>query len=95
MPSCWTIVVPTNSHFEVGKLALEHGCDLLIEKPITPTTAEADELIRVAAEKGRIIQVGHIERFNGAVRACEPYLENHTAWRLSFVVASTSPSFST
>jgi predicted dehydrogenase len=71
-----TIVVPTNSHFEVGKLALEHGCDLLIEKPITPTTAEADELIRVAAEKGRIIQVGHIERFNGAVRACEPYLEN-------------------
>lgn len=71
-----TIVVPTSSHFEVGKLALEHGCDLLIEKPITPTTAEADELIRLAAEQGRIIQVGHIERFNGAVRACEPYLEN-------------------
>jgi predicted dehydrogenase len=55
---------------------MEHGCDLLIEKPITPTTVEADELIRFAAEKGRIIQVGHIERFNGAVRACEPYLEN-------------------
>ncbi|NIN71318.1 MAG: Gfo/Idh/MocA family oxidoreductase [Gemmatimonadetes bacterium] len=71
-----TIVVPTSSHFEVGKLALEHGCDLLIEKPITPTTAEADELIRLAAEQGRVIQVGHIERFNGAVRACEPYLEN-------------------
>jgi predicted dehydrogenase len=71
-----TIVVPTSSHFEVGKLAMEHGCDLLIEKPITPTTVEADELIRFAAEKGRIIQVGHIERFNGAVRACEPYLEN-------------------
>ncbi len=71
-----TIVVPTSSHFEVGKLALEHGCDLLIEKPITPTTDEADRLIRLAAERDRIIQVGHIERFNGAVRACEPYLEN-------------------
>lgn len=71
-----TIVVPTSSHFEMGKLALEYGCDLLIEKPITPTTAEADELIRLAAERDRIIQVGHIERFNGAVRACEPYLEN-------------------
>jgi predicted dehydrogenase len=71
-----TVVVPTRSHFEVAALALEHGCDLLIEKPITPTTAEADELIRIAAQQDRIIQVGHIERFNGAVRACEPYLEN-------------------
>ncbi|MGD2155058.1 MAG: Gfo/Idh/MocA family oxidoreductase, partial [Gemmatimonadales bacterium] len=71
-----TIVVPTSSHFEVGMLALDHGCDLLIEKPITPTTAEADELIRRAAQRDRIIQVGHIERFNSAVRACEPYLES-------------------
>ncbi len=71
-----TIVVPTISHFDVAKSALQHGCDLLIEKPITPTTAEADELIRIASEQGRIIQVGHIERFNGAVRACEPYLED-------------------
>jgi len=71
-----TIVVPTSSHFEVGMMALDHGCDLLIEKPITPTTAEADELIRRAAERDRIIQVGHIERFNAAVRACEPYLES-------------------
>ncbi len=70
-----TIAVPTSSHFEIGMLALEHDCDLLIEKPITPTTAEADELIRLAAERDRIIQVGHIERFNGAVRACVPHLE--------------------
>ncbi len=70
------IAVPTSSHFEVGKLALEQGCDLLIEKPITETTAEADELIRLAAANDRIVQVGHIERFNGAVRACEPYLED-------------------
>ncbi len=71
-----TIAVPTSSHFDVGVVALEHGCDLLIEKPITTTTDEADRLIALAEEKSRIIQVGHIERFNGAVRACEPYLEN-------------------
>lgn len=70
------IAVSTNSHFDVGVIALEHECDLLIEKPITTTTDEADQLISLAEEKGRIIQVGHIERFNGAVRACEPYLEN-------------------
>jgi predicted dehydrogenase len=71
-----TIAVPTSSHFEVGKAALEHECDVLIEKPITPTTQEADELISLASAKERIIQVGHIERFNGAVRACESYLDN-------------------
>jgi predicted dehydrogenase len=71
-----TIAVPTISHFDVGKVALDRGCDLLIEKPITTTTAEADKLIAIAAENDRIIQVGHIERFNGAVRACEPYLED-------------------
>jgi predicted dehydrogenase len=71
-----TIVVPTVSHYEVGEAALQRGCDLLIEKPITTTTAEADALIDLARRNGRLIQVGHIERFNGAVRACEPYLDN-------------------
>ncbi len=70
-----TVAVPTSAHFEVGRSGLEAGRDILIEKPITSTTAEADELIRLAAETERIIQVGHIERFNGAVRACEPYLD--------------------
>ena len=69
------IAVPTSQHFEVGRVALEHGCDLLIEKPITAGTDEADQLIELAEAQGRIIQVGHIERFNGAVRACEPYLD--------------------
>lgn len=71
-----TVVVPTSLHHEVGKAALEHGCHVLIEKPITSNLAEADELIQIAAARGRLVQVGHIERFNGAVRACEPYLEN-------------------
>jgi predicted dehydrogenase len=71
-----TIAVPTSQHFEVARSALQHDCHLLIEKPITPTVAEADELIGLASERNRLIQVGHIERFNGAVRACEPYLDN-------------------
>jgi predicted dehydrogenase len=60
----------------VARAAIEHNCHLLIEKPITTTTVEADDLIERAAAKGLIIQVGHIERFNGAVRACEPHLDN-------------------
>ncbi len=71
-----TVAVPTSQHFDVGVAALQHECDLLIEKPITSTTDEADRLIDLAQQKNRIIQVGHIERFNGAVRACEPYLED-------------------
>ncbi|MFQ5551265.1 MAG: Gfo/Idh/MocA family protein, partial [Gemmatimonadales bacterium] len=70
------VAVPTRSHFEVGRRAIERGCDLLIEKPITTSTAEADELISLGAQHGRVIQVGHIERFNSAVRACDSYLEN-------------------
>ncbi len=70
------VVVPTSAHHEVARAAIEHNCHLLIEKPITTTTVEADDLIERAAAKGLIIQVGHIERFNGAVRACEPHLDN-------------------
>ncbi len=70
------VAVPTSSHLDVGRYALEHDCDVLIEKPIATSTAEADELIRLGAEKDRVIQVGHIERFNGAVRAWEAHLDN-------------------
>jgi predicted dehydrogenase len=70
-----TVAVPTQAHFDVATQALAHDCDLLIEKPVTSTVSEADELIRRAEERSRIIQVGHIERFNCAVRACEPYLD--------------------
>ncbi len=70
------IVVPTSSHFEVARTALERGLHVFIEKPMTTTVAEADELIELARRRNRLIQVGHVERFNGAVRACEPYLDN-------------------
>ena len=62
-----SVAVPTVDHHRVAKLALEAGKDVLVEKPITTTLAEADDLIRVANERGRILQVGHIERFNPAV----------------------------
>ncbi len=61
------IAVPTVAHAEVGCTLLEAGLDVIVEKPIAPTLAEADRLIAAAAHNGRILQVGHLERFNPAV----------------------------
>ena len=63
------IVTPTSTHFELARQALGHDCHLFIEKPITAREQEAEEIIRLAKEKNRIIQVGHIERFNPAILA--------------------------
>ena len=68
-----TIATPTSTHFEVAKLALQQGKHVFIEKPITETIAEADELIRLAKQNNVLIQVGHIERFNAAILAVEKY----------------------
>jgi len=70
-----SIVVPTSLHYNVAKEFLNQGIHVLIEKPITKTLSEADELIEIAKEKNLILQVGHIERFNSAVMAIEPYLK--------------------
>jgi len=70
-----TIVVPTPSHYEVAKAALSRGKHLLIEKPIAATLAEADELLALAARTGALIQTGHVERFNRAIRAALPHVE--------------------
>ena len=70
-----SIAVPTEAHFNVAKLFLKAGIHVLIEKPLTKTLEEADELIKIAKDKKLILQVGHIERFNPAVRAVEPYLK--------------------
>jgi predicted dehydrogenase len=71
-----SVAVPTVLHLEVAKALMEAGVDVLIEKPLATTLAEADELIRVAAEHQRVAQVGHLERFNPAVRATLPLI-NH------------------
>ena len=70
-----TVVVPTSAHVEVGVAVLERGIHALIEKPLADTLPGAEQLVRVARERGVVLQVGHVERFNRAVRAAAPYLE--------------------
>ncbi|HWZ60303.1 MAG TPA: Gfo/Idh/MocA family oxidoreductase [Gemmatimonadaceae bacterium] len=70
-----TVVVPTPAHFEVAKTALAHGRHLLIEKPLVTTVEEGDELVRLAQAAGVLVQTGHVERFNRAIRAALPYVE--------------------
>lgn len=70
-----TVVVPTPAHVEVGLAVLSRGLSALVEKPLAETVAGAEALVRRAAETGALLQVGHVERFNRAVRAATPYLE--------------------
>jgi predicted dehydrogenase len=78
-----SLVVPTTTHHPLAKTILESGKDLLIEKPITETVEQAEELISIAQRKGVILQVGHIERFNPALQAIEKrevdpkFIESH------------------
>lgn len=67
------IATSTSSHFEIAQKALNAGLHVFIEKPITVTVEEAEKLIQLGNEKNRIIQVGHIERFNPALVALEKY----------------------
>ncbi len=69
-----SIVVPTQFHHSVAKACMEANCHILLEKPITQTVAEADELIELARERQLVFQVGHLERFNPAVMALEGVL---------------------
>ncbi len=69
-----SVAVPTVLHLETARTLMESGVDVLIEKPLATTLDEADELIHVAAQHKRIAQVGHLERFNPAVRATLPLI---------------------
>ena len=69
-----TVAVPTVHHHAVASELLDAGLDLLVEKPLAATLAEADDLIGRAERGGRILQPGHLERFNPAVLAVEPEL---------------------
>jgi predicted dehydrogenase len=68
---CASIAVPTNAHFAVARDLLEGGVDVLVEKPVTTTVDEAKALVELAVRGGRVLQVGHLERFNPAVLALE------------------------
>jgi predicted dehydrogenase len=65
------VATPTRVHAEIGCALLEGGVDLLIEKPIAGTLADADRLIDAAARNGRILQIGHLERFNPVILEVE------------------------
>jgi predicted dehydrogenase len=69
-----SVAVPTVAHAEVGCRLMETGLDVLVEKPMAVNLAEADALLLSAKKNGRILQVGHVERFNPAVIAVEPIL---------------------
>ena len=66
-----SVVIPTTSHAQVARQAFAHGVDVLLEKPITRTLEEAQEVTELAAQAGRILQVGHLERFNPGVAAAK------------------------
>ena len=69
-----SVVTPTESHYNVAKMALgDFNCHVFIEKPITETIQQANDLIALAKPKNKIIQVGHIERLNPALRVLEQY----------------------
>jgi predicted dehydrogenase len=78
-----SIAVPTLLHYPITKDFFLQGIDVLLEKPISQTLEEADELIELAESKGLIFQVGHLERFNGALSALQGmvqsplYIESH------------------
>jgi predicted dehydrogenase len=70
-----SVVTPTPAHFEIADAFLAAGAHVLVEKPITETPEQARDLIARAASSRRILQVGHLERFNAAVLAAEPHLK--------------------
>lgn len=71
-----SVVVPTHVHHRVAKPLLEQGVDCLVEKPFAVTLAEADDLIATAARLGRILQVGHLERFNPVMRGLKDMIRD-------------------
>lgn len=68
---CVSVAVPTRLHFQVARDCIEAGIDVLVEKPLTADIGEARDLVSAAKAKGIILQVGHLERFNPAIRRLE------------------------
>lgn len=85
-----TIATPTPSHFEIASFLLERGKHVLIEKPITENPAHAQQLVELAQRHGRVLQVGHVERFNPVLEALEArlthprFIESHRLAPYSF-----------
>jgi predicted dehydrogenase len=71
-----SIVTTTPAHFQIAADFLRAGAHVLVEKPVTETVEQARELIEIAKAAGRVLQVGHLERFNATILAAEPWLAN-------------------
>jgi len=69
-----SIVASTSAHYELAMKSLEHGKHIFLEKPITATIEQGEEVVKLAKEKGLLVQVGHIERFNPALLSLEKYM---------------------
>lgn len=69
------IAVPTSAHTEVALAAIDKGVHVLIEKPLAPTLEDADRILEAAEGRGILVATGHVERFNSAIRACEPFVD--------------------
>lgn len=85
-----SIATPTSLHYKLGAFFLKNGIHVLMEKPITNTLAEADELIQLAKEHNLILQVGHLERFNPVIKHIEPFI-NHVRFIESVRLAPFNP----
>ena len=70
------ISVPTKKHYQVAKMALQNDCHILVEKPITETISQAEELVELSYQRDKVLQVGHVERFNGAVKELTKVVDN-------------------
>lgn len=86
-PDAVTIAVPTQAHREVALAAFEAGCHVMIEKPIAGTIDEAEDIVRAAEEAGRTLMVGHIERYNPAIRELKRRLQEDQLGRVFQIYA--------
>ena len=73
---CAVVATPTITHYEVAAELLAAGLDVMVEKPITDKADDAGRLVALAARGGRILQVGHVERYNPAITAVAPFLRD-------------------
>lgn len=73
---CAVVATPTTTHFDVACEMIEAGCDVLVEKPITAEVEQGKRLVEIAKKHDRILQVGHVERYNPAIAAVAPLLHD-------------------
>jgi predicted dehydrogenase len=73
---CAVVATPTVTHFAVARQLIEAGCDVMVEKPVTAEVDEGRRLIELAEKRNRVLQVGHVERYNPAIAAVAPLLHD-------------------